>query len=109
MKTTKQFALVALFVLGATLSASTPARAQSTITLTNVADPTDPDAEASGQAALTNVVYSFDGYSEWSGDYEWGYLVYEGDLTVRLSGLTPGATYRIGPTGFKVGNYQQTI
>ena len=108
MKTTKHFALVALLVLGATLSASNPVLAQSTITLTNVADPADPDSDASGEATLTNVVDSSDGYSEWSGDYVFFYRVYEGDLTVRCSGLTPGATYRVGPTGFQGNNFQPT-
>lgn len=101
MKTTKHFALAALLILGAALSASTPVRAQSTITLTNVADPTDPDSGASGQATLSDVAYASSdtlGSSEndmWVGDFYTGYL------TVSCSGLTPGARYRIGPIGFQ--------
>jgi hypothetical protein len=108
MKTTKHFALMSVFVFGATLFASTPARAQSTITLTNVADPADPDSDAAGEATLTNVIDSSDAYGEWNGDYFFVYHVYSGDLTVRCSGLTPGATYSIGPTGFQGNNFQPT-
>ena len=82
------------------LFTSTPALAQSTITLTNTADSTDRDSGASGQATLTDVAYSY-WYKEVFSFSYWVCDVYTGYLTVSCSGLTPGATYRIGPTGIQ--------
>lgn len=98
MKTTNQFALAALLVIGATLGTSSPLTAQTTITLTNVADPTDQDSYAAGQATLSELTNS---WSVRSGNYATGLDIYYlciRQLTVRCSGLTPRATYQIGPT-----------
>jgi hypothetical protein len=100
MYTIKRFGLAALLVLATALSASTPVQAQSTITLTNVAGSKDSDSGASGQATLTDVAYSFT-VTLFAGGYSMtDYDFYAGYLTVSCSGLTPGATYRIGPTSF---------
>jgi hypothetical protein len=89
MKTTKHFAQVALLVLGATLSASTPAMAQvdvGTIDLVN----TGLLPGASGQATLTDVVYVGDNSFS---DSQYYVEYYTGELTLTCQGLKPGAKY----------------
>ena len=100
MTLTKRSGLGALLVVAAALFTSTPALAQSTITLTNTADSTDRDSGALGQATLTDVAYSYS-YEEVSSFSDSVCDVYTCYLTVSCSGLTPGATYRIGPTGIQ--------
>jgi hypothetical protein len=95
MKITKQFALVALLVLGATLFANTSARAAEdwgSINLWTGTDANDPDYGASGTATLTNVTSQGFGLV----GYTYG-EIFVGELSVTYHGLTPGATYRIGP------------
>ena len=101
MTLTKRLGLGALLVVAVALCTSTAVLAQSTtITLTNTAGSKDQDSGASGQATLNNVAYSFS-ESTGAGDWYEEYDVYTGYLTVSCSGLTPGATYRIGPTGLQ--------
>ena len=109
MKTTKHFALMALLVLGATLYASTPARA-APFDLT----PTGAEPGATGQGRLAHVElvdYSVGGQI-WIGpppsyqmhwQYEW--YTYSGELSVACQGLTPGATYRTSAGTFIADRY----
>ena len=95
----RQFGLAALFVIGVALFTSTPALAVDfgTIELTN----RGLEPGASGQATLTNVTFlGFGSLLSSSPAYPSTYFeeVYKGELTVTLEGLSPGATYRIGPT-----------
>jgi hypothetical protein len=99
----KQIGLAALFVIGVAIFTNSPALAQEgedwgTITLTNTADAKDRDYGASGQATLTDVTYGTIVQGEYPNEYAMG--VAYGNLTVRCEGLTPGATYGVGPTGF---------
>lgn len=91
MKTMKQFALVALLVLGATLSASTPAWAQIDLT------PTDAEPGATGQASSSHVQYHGRGIDPYSG---YGYVAYTCTLYVTCQGLTPGVTYSTSAGAF---------
>ena len=83
-KTKKQFALVALLVLGATLPASTPAWA---IDLS----PTGAEPGATGQASSSHVRYVGSGIIDPTNGI--GYVDYTCTLYVTCQGLTPGATY----------------
>jgi len=94
MKTTKHFAVAALLVLGATLGASTPVRADGTGDLT----PTGAEPNAIGQYTLTHVKFiNGGGFNYDPGGYE----LYRGRLTVTCQGLTPGATYATSAGTFK--------
>jgi hypothetical protein len=85
MKTSKPFALAALLVLGATLVASTPARAQLELM------PTGAEPGATGQATLSHIKYAGSGIvNPLSGLC---YEAYKCTLSVTCQGLTPGATY----------------
>jgi len=96
----KRFGLAALFVIGAGLFTSSLARAQTPLTNSGV----DPDA--TGQATLTDVTSS--GF--WSFWYSnEGYEIYSGNLTLSCEGLTPGATYRVGPTQVSLSKKDQII
>ena len=91
--TTKHFTLVTLLVVGSTLSASTPARAQYDYPfgpLYCVVGVGDPDFGASGQWAfnLGRKSGSTDGLGNYFG---W----YESNGGVQCSGLTPGAWYSV--------------
>ena len=95
MKTIKHFAVAALLVLGATLSAGRPAYAQEFYDLTSTgAEPT-----TAGQFALTRVKFLM----VWS-DYPptgWSYVSYQATLHVRCQGLTPGAWYSTSAGKFR--------
>ena len=65
-----------------------PGAAQTSLTNTGV------DSNATGQATLTDVTSS-GFWSYWYSNQ--GYEVYSGNLTLSCEGLTPGATYRVGP------------
>ncbi len=88
MNPMKRLGLVAVFLVGVTLLASTPAAAEGkvkgedwgTVELENVGD----EPQASGQASLNNVELVL----AWVGLH-----VYKGELTVTCQGLTPRATY----------------
>jgi hypothetical protein len=99
----KRFGLAALFAIAAALFTSSPALAQYTIDLTFTANAKDRDHGASGKVTLTDVTY--DGmWIVWDWDdstLSYGYDVYTGYLTLRCDGLTPGATYRLGPTDIR--------
>jgi hypothetical protein len=106
MRSSKLFQLAVLFLIGVALLASTPALALDVgpITLTN----TGAEPGASGTATLTN--FTFRGFLQgyplaaawdyWGGHYQKQLATYSGQLTATLKGLTPGATYRIGPTTY---------
>jgi hypothetical protein len=84
MNPMKRVGLAAVMVVGVTLLASTPARADTyTYELTNVCDSGDQDADATGQVI----------HGEWRlrGKYpaEW----WECHATIECQKLTPGATY----------------
>ena len=100
MTSLKRFGLAALFVIGAGLFTSSLARAQTPLTNTGV----DPDA--TGQATLTEVTSS-DFWSDWYSNY--AFEIYSGNLTLSCEGLTPGATYRVGPTQVSRSKKGQTI
>ncbi len=93
MKITRRFALTVLLCLGATLCATAPARAQGFIyPLSCVVGVADPDYGASG-------AYVFSGRQTmtWLDPVNGiGYTVYVGRLSLRCSGLTPGAVYSVG-------------
>ena len=93
MKTTKHFALAALLVLVATLSAGTPARAQvdvGTIDLEN----TGLLPGASGQATLSDVMFLGDYFIyDFTVPSTVHVYVYAGELTLTCQGLKPGAKY----------------
>ena len=90
MKTTKHFALVALLVLGAALSASTPAWAQIDLT------PTGAEPGATGQV-------SFSDLRPWAGIIDptngIGGQGYTCTLYLTCQGLTPHATYIVNNAG----------
>ena len=90
MTTMTRFGLAVPFAIGVALFASSPARAQTTLTNTGV------EPGASGTATLTDVWYMWTWYGA-SGTSAWD--IYGGDLILRCEGLTPGAQYRVGPTG----------
>ena len=97
MNPAKRLGLAAVLVVGVTLLASTPAWARvqwrdwGTIWLTN----TGAEPEASGEAALTNVVCR-DSNPYDPDPWRTGYC--SGKLTVSCQNLTPGATY-LTPAG----------
>jgi hypothetical protein len=93
----KQFGVVALLVLGATLCASTPARAQ-TFDLT----PTGAEAGATGQATLTKVRYLGTVYVP--AYWPFKYYKFVGHLQVTCQGLAPGATYATSAGTFTAGS-----
>ncbi len=95
MRPLKRVGLAVLLAVGASLLASTLARAKKPasgseswgpINLWNVGD----EPKASGQATLTDVVY-VGGFETSLGWEDW----YTGRLSVQCSHLTPGATYLI--------------
>ncbi len=85
-----------LFFVVTVLLAGRPALAgeSTTTTLSCVADQTDQDYGASGTASLSNIKYHY----VWAGPFDY-YSYYSGALTVTCQGLTPGATYWVGPPG----------
>ena len=93
MKTTKHFTLTALLVVGATLSAGAPARAQIYVGTIDLV-PTGVLPGASGQATLSDVVYVGDGFIH---DFTAMFFVhqyfYAGELTLTCQGLKPGGKY----------------
>jgi hypothetical protein len=91
MKTTKQFGLVALLALGATLCASTAARA-GTFDLM----PTGAEPGATGQAVIVALALV-----DSSGTPAGGEVTFRGSLSVQCQGLTPGATYWSSAGTFK--------
>jgi hypothetical protein len=93
MKTTKQFALVVLMVVGATLCATTPAGAQIDLT------PTGAEPGATGQASLTHLRYDSAGILDPANGI--GYQAYTCNLNVACQGLTPGATYQTSAGTFQ--------
>jgi hypothetical protein len=99
----KQLGLSVIVATGLALATTNRAVAEDwgTITLTNVASANDKDYESTGQASLSDVTYSY-----MSRDYASD--VYTGHLTLTCAGLTPGATYRIGPIGPYDSGYQLT-
>jgi hypothetical protein len=91
MKTAKHFALVVLMVVGATLSASTPAWAWINLT------PTGAEPGATGQASSSDVQFVSMGILDpTNGISYWGYSC---TLYVTCQGLTPGATYMVPNAG----------
>jgi hypothetical protein len=88
----------ALIAVAVSLLTSTAALAQSTITLTNTAGAADRDSGALGQATLTSVAYSNTFSQGGSCSAVFVCDVYTGVLIVSCTRLTPGATYRVGPT-----------
>ncbi len=93
----KRFSLAVLFAALVALLASAPSRAQvQTITLTPTAGAGDQDHGATGEASLADVAYYYS-----TGDFpSVMYDVYTGHLTVHCEGLTPGATYIVGPYAY---------
>jgi hypothetical protein len=93
----KQLGLV---VIVATALAS-PARAETwggTITLTNVVSANDRDYGASGTATLSDA-FAEGAWGSPAVDVDgYGYLIVGSHLTMTCEGLTPGATYAVGPT-----------
>jgi hypothetical protein len=96
MKTTKHFALASLLVVGATLSASTPARAQGGgyAVLDCVVGVGDPDYGASGGVSAGGTIL-YGGVSN-NGTY---YVVVNCRVILACSDLTPGATYSFSVGG----------
>jgi hypothetical protein len=90
MKTTKHFALVALLVLGAALSASTPAWAQIDLT------PTGAEPGATGQASFSDV-RRFWGIIDPVNGISASWITCT--LNVTCQGLTPRATYMVPNAG----------
>jgi hypothetical protein len=95
MKTTKQFALVALLVLGAMLGASTPAQAQlgGIIPLNCQVGVDDPDYGASGRVSIAAMEPGWGSFYVDDQGNRWGSI--DCKLIVECWDLTPGATYSL--------------
>ena len=86
---TLEFQLYAQLILASAILAGTSAQAQTPLTNTGV------EPNASGEATLADVAVT--GF--WVQGYDtYAYGIYSGHLTLSAKDLTPGATYRVGPT-----------
>ncbi len=94
MAVKNRFVLAGVAIVAAAMLTNSPARAQSTITLAR----TGAEPHASGQATLSDVA-PYAVLTQAAGFYTYYYwYVDAGQLTLHCDGLTPGATYRVGPT-----------
>lgn len=103
MSTLKRFSLLTLLVLGATLFANTPARAQfseNPIDLVGVVGVDDPDYGASGQLRILGIK---PGYTVGPSNGFVTPIYFECHVNLQCSGLTQGATYVFPGGKFRAG------